>query len=101
MVRLTPCRTPSVASFLCRQGPFADVNEGNRRQMAHQDAGCTRVQQHMHYKEYQQLEGAYAEAVRHCSQYASPQPVVPPGKDQLQRATALRQDALVQRNSAD
>ena len=29
-----------------------------------------------------------------------PQNIVPPGKDQLQRATALRQEALVERNSA-
>jgi hypothetical protein len=50
--------------------------------------------------EYQQLEHAYAAAVLRWSQYASPQTMVSPGKDQLQRATALRQDALVERNTA-
>jgi hypothetical protein len=54
----------------------------------------------MYCAEYQQLEHAYAEAVRRWSQYASPQTIVAPGIDQLQRATALRQDALTERNSA-
>jgi hypothetical protein len=54
----------------------------------------------MYCAEYQQLEHTYAEAVRRWSQYASPQTLVLPGKDQLQRATALRQEALIERNSA-
>ena len=54
----------------------------------------------MDCSEYQQLEHAYAEAVRRWSKYASPQTLVLPGKDQLQRARALRQEALVERNSA-
>jgi hypothetical protein len=53
----------------------------------------------MYCAEYQQLERAYAEAVRHWSQYASPQTLVLPGEDQLQRATALRQEVLIERNS--
>jgi hypothetical protein len=50
--------------------------------------------------EYLQLEQDYASAVRRWTQYSQPQGIVPPGKDQLQRATALRQEALVERNSA-
>lgn len=50
--------------------------------------------------EYQELENAYAEAVRRWTQYPSPQTMVLPSKDQLQRATALRQEALVERNAA-
>jgi hypothetical protein len=50
--------------------------------------------------EYLELERDYASAVRRWAQYAQPQNVVPPGKDQLQRATELRQEALVALNSA-
>jgi hypothetical protein len=50
--------------------------------------------------EYLELELDYASAVRRWAQYAQPQNMVPPGTDQLQRATALRQEALVERNSA-
>jgi hypothetical protein len=50
--------------------------------------------------EYLELEHDYASAVRRWAQYAQPQNMVPPGKDQLQRATALRQEALVERNTA-
>jgi hypothetical protein len=50
--------------------------------------------------EYLELECNYASAVRRWAQYAQPQSIVPPGKDQLQRATALRQEALLERNSA-
>jgi hypothetical protein len=45
--------------------------------------------------EHQELEHAYAAAVRRWSQHASPQTTVTPGTDQMQRATAL-----VERNSA-
>jgi hypothetical protein len=38
--------------------------------------------------EYLELEHDYASAVRRWAQYAQPQNIVPPGKDQLQRATA-------------
>jgi hypothetical protein len=50
--------------------------------------------------EYLELEHHHASAVRRWAQYAQPQNIVPPGTDQLQRATALRQEALVERNSA-
>jgi len=50
--------------------------------------------------EYLELEHHHASAVRRWAQYAQPQNMVPPGKDQLQRATALRQEALVERNTA-
>jgi hypothetical protein len=50
--------------------------------------------------EYLELEQDYASAVRRWAQYSQPQNIVPPGKDQLQRATALQQEALVERNSA-
>jgi hypothetical protein len=50
--------------------------------------------------EHSELEDAYASAVSRWAQYAQPQNMVPPGKDQLQRATALRQEALVERNTA-
>ena len=49
---------------------------------------------------YLELEHEYARAVHRWAQYAQPQHLVPPGKDQLQRATALRQEASVERNSA-
>jgi hypothetical protein len=68
--------------------------------MSRHDTGALASNRIMHCAEYQQLEYAYAEAVRRWSQYASPQTMVAPGRDQLQRATALRQDALVERNSA-
>jgi hypothetical protein len=51
--------------------------------------------------EYLELEHHYASAVRRWAQYAQPQNIVPPGKDQLQRATALRQEALLERNCAE
>jgi hypothetical protein len=54
----------------------------------------------MRCAEYLQLEQVYAAAVRRWSEFASPQAIVSSGKDQLQRATALRQDALIERNSA-
>jgi hypothetical protein len=60
----------------------------------------TRIQCIMYCAEYRQLEQIYAVAVRRWAEFASPQTMVPPGRDQLQRATALRQDALVERNSA-
>jgi hypothetical protein len=50
--------------------------------------------------EYLELEQDYASAVRRWAQYAQPQQIVPPSKDQLQRATALRNEALVKVNSA-
>lgn len=73
---------------------------GKCRNILAHDTGALASNGIMHCAEYQQLEHAYTEAVRRWSQYASPQTVVLPGKDQLQRATALRQDALVERNSA-
>jgi hypothetical protein len=51
-------------------------------------------------QEYLELERDYASAVRRWAEFAEPQNIVPPGKDQLQRAAALRQEALVKRNSA-
>jgi hypothetical protein len=54
----------------------------------------------MRCAEYLELERDYASAVHRWAQYSQPQNIVPPGKDQLQRATALRQEALVERNSA-
>ena len=51
-------------------------------------------------EEYLELERDYASAVRRWAEYAQPQTIVPPGKDQLQRATALRQEALVKWNAA-
>lgn len=68
--------------------------------MSQHDTGALASNRIMLCAEYQQLEHAYAEAVRRWSQFASPQTIVLPGKDQLQRATALRQEALVERNSA-
>jgi hypothetical protein len=50
---------------------------------------------HMDCAEYQELEQAYAAAVRRWSQHASSQTTVIPGTDQTQRATAL-----VERNFA-
>lgn len=50
--------------------------------------------------EYQQLEEAYIDAARLCALYAAPQSLVPPGKDQLARATALRRAAMAARNCA-
>jgi hypothetical protein len=50
--------------------------------------------------EYLELEHEYASAVRRWAQYAHPQNIVPPGADQLQRAAALRRDALAERNAA-
>jgi hypothetical protein len=70
-----------------------------QRQNKVPSATLTASNRTMDCEEYQQLEHAYAEAARRWSQYASPQTMVLPGKDQLHRAT-LRQEALVERNSA-
>lgn len=54
----------------------------------------------MSCEEYLELERDYACAIRRWAQYAQPQSIGPPGKDQLQQATALRQEALVELNTA-
>lgn len=46
------------------------------------------------------LEEQYQSAIRLWAQYASPQTLVAAGKDQLYRATSLRQEALAVRNAA-
>ena len=50
-------------------------------------------------REFLQLEEQYELAVRLWAQYASPQTLVGAGENQLQRATALRQEALTDRNA--
>ena len=54
----------------------------------------------MQCPEYVELERLYASAARRWAQYAHPQELVEPGPDQLQRATAIRMETLVERNCA-
>ena len=51
-------------------------------------------------QEFMRLEEQYQSAIRQWAQYASPQTLVAAGKDQLFRATSLRQEALAVRNAA-
>ena len=50
--------------------------------------------------EYRRLEQRYNSALRRWAQYVRPQAIVPPGRDQLERARVLRQEALIERDSA-
>jgi hypothetical protein len=57
------------------------------------------ISRNMGCPEYLELD-VYASAVRRSTQYAHPQSIGPPGKDQLQRAASLRQEALLDRDAA-
>jgi hypothetical protein len=60
----------------------------------------TRIQRVMECAEYQELELAYRVAVRRWAQHAHPQNMDQSDGDLLQRSAALRQQALIEWNSA-
>jgi len=61
---------------------------------------CLASQTGMVCAEYRRLEQRYNAALRRWAQYVRPQAIVPPGKDQLERARVLRQKALIERDAA-